>query len=151
MGSYARHTPGRGHLQRLFSTFPNRWPGLGLLLLRCSVGCAAVIQGLSCLATSPASDWQSWTCATISIVAGALLIVGLVTPLASALAIAGYSGLASTLPLVPSQASDVAAIQAIVGAVSIALLGPGAFSLDSRLFGRREIIIPDAKPMDLVE
>jgi uncharacterized membrane protein YphA (DoxX/SURF4 family) len=27
-------------------------------------------------------------------------------------------------------------------AVSIALLGPGAFSVDARLFGRREIIIP---------
>jgi uncharacterized membrane protein YphA (DoxX/SURF4 family) len=120
---------------------------LGLLLLRCTVGCAAIIQAISCLATAATSDWQSWTCATISIVAGALLIVGLVTPLASALAIAGYSGLVSTLPLVTSHASSVAAIQTIVGAVSIALLGPGAFSLDSRLFGRREIIIPDTTPM----
>jgi len=29
----------------------------------------------------------------------------------------------------------------IVTAVAIALLGPGAFSLDGRLFGRREIVI----------
>jgi hypothetical protein len=28
--------------------------------------------------------------------------------------------------------------------VAITLLGPGAFSLDARLFGRREIIIPEA-------
>jgi hypothetical protein len=29
---------------------------------------------------------------------------------------------------------------------AIALLGPGAFSLDARLFGQREIIIPDRAP-----
>ncbi len=29
-------------------------------------------------------------------------------------------------------------------AAVIALLGPGAYSLDARLFGRREIIIPPA-------
>jgi hypothetical protein len=29
-----------------------------------------------------------------------------------------------------------------VAAVALALLGPGAFSLDGRLFGRREIVIP---------
>jgi len=32
----------------------------------------------------------------------------------------------------------------IVAAVALALLGPGAFSLDGRLFGRREIVIPPA-------
>jgi len=29
--------------------------------------------------------------------------------------------------------------------IALALLGPGAFSLDARLFGRREIIIADSK------
>src|SRR6478672_8971536 len=29
-------------LQRLFSTFPNSWPGLGLLLLRISLGIALI-------------------------------------------------------------------------------------------------------------
>ena len=135
--------PREGHLQRLFSTFPNRWPGLGILLLRCAVGYAAIIQAVGCLATTASSDWQNWTLATISIVAGALVIVGLVTPLASALVIAGYSGLVSSLPLTPSHAAGEAAIQTIIGAMAIGLLGPGAFSLDSRLFGRREIIIPD--------
>jgi hypothetical protein len=32
----------------------------------------------------------------------------------------------------------------MVLATAIALLGPGAFSIDSRLFGRREILIPHA-------
>jgi uncharacterized membrane protein YphA (DoxX/SURF4 family) len=30
-----------------------------------------------------------------------------------------------------------------VVSISLILLGPGAFSLDARLFGRREIIIPE--------
>jgi uncharacterized membrane protein YphA (DoxX/SURF4 family) len=34
-------------------------------------------------------------------------------------------------------------IELIVLAVAIVLLGPGAFSLDARMFGRREIRIPD--------
>jgi hypothetical protein len=28
--------------------------------------------------------------------------------------------------------------------VTVALLGPGAFSVDARLFGRREIVVPRA-------
>src|ERR1700679_2081745 len=34
-------------LQRLFSTFPNSWPGFGLLLLRLGVGVALVYLGIS--------------------------------------------------------------------------------------------------------
>jgi len=30
----------------------------------------------------------------------------------------------------------------VVLAIVIALLGPGAFSVDARMFGRREILIP---------
>jgi hypothetical protein len=37
-----------------------------------------------------------------------------------------------------SAAFNLAAISA-----ALVLLGPGAFSLDARLFGRREIIIPE--------
>lgn len=39
-------------------------------------------------------------------------------------------------------ASVLSEIYAIVLAAAIILLGPGAFSLDARFFGRREIIIP---------
>ena len=39
-------------------------------------------------------------------------------------------------------ADNLMAMNAILMSISILLLGPGAFSLDARLFGRREIIIP---------
>ena len=44
-----------------------------------------------------------------------------------------------------SAAFNLAAISA-----ALVLLGPGAFSLDARLFGRREIIIPEGRvqPVD---
>jgi uncharacterized membrane protein YphA (DoxX/SURF4 family) len=35
----------------------------------------------------------------------------------------------------------MAAVLVVADAVAIALLGPGAYSLDARLFGRREIFI----------
>ena len=37
---------------------------------------------------------------------------------------------------------QLVSLEMIVMAVSIAMLGPGAFALDARLFGRREIVIP---------
>jgi hypothetical protein len=46
----------------------------------------------------------------------------------------------------PPEASGLvdrlAAVILLVDAAALALLGPGALSLDARLFGRREIIIP---------
>lgn len=62
-----------------------------------------------------------------------LLLMGLMTPI-----VAVVIGLAS-LSLDFSN-SDVVQVVGLTGA--IALLGPGAFSLDARLFGRREVFIP---------
>jgi hypothetical protein len=39
------------------------------------------------------------------------------------------------------------ALYLVAISIAITVLGPGAFSLDARLFGRREIIIP-VKPRD---
>ena len=38
-----------------------------------------------------------------------------------------------------------AALLAVIAAIAVFLLGPGAFSLDARLFGRREISIPPTR------
>jgi hypothetical protein len=73
------------------------------------------------------------------------VLIGFVTPGASLLVGLGSAGL--TLPGCPALASSILEAKPssgflIVMAVAILLLGPGAFSLDSYLFGRREIVIP---------
>jgi hypothetical protein len=78
---------------------------------------------------------------------GALLVAGCFTPIAS-LAVASY-GVGMLLSWFPAPAatlldSKLANGQLIVISAAVAFLGPGAFSFDSYLFGRREIVIPAA-------
>jgi hypothetical protein len=71
------------------------------------------------------------------------------TPLAGALAALGSAGVAlSWLPSPTPSAlgAGVAAVLPVVVAAAIALLGPGAISVDAALFGRREITIPSCAP-----
>ena len=79
--------------------------------------------------------------------AGILLIIGFLTPIAGALV--GLAGLALAFSVVPLPApnlwsSALAVIFGLAILVAIIGLGPGAFSVDARVFGRREIIIPPA-------
>ena len=132
-------------MQRLFSTFPAGWPGVGLLLLRAVVGFTLVMQGAAYL-----NDWRNLkldaaAAVAITLVGGVCILVGILTPLASLLAISGNIGYALSWIPAPAAnlfASKIAIIYAITMATAIAFLGPGAFSLDARLFGRREIFIP---------
>lgn len=78
-------------------------------------------------------------------VSGACLLVGFLTPCVSVLI--GIAILANAISLLPPPAGNVfdgklASFEMIVLAAAMALLGPGAFSVDARLFGRREIVIP---------
>jgi putative oxidoreductase len=119
-------------LQRLFSTFAGGWPGAALLLQRLATGVALLYQVFSCLSGGTA-------CAqivphTVGAVAGALLLFGLWTPIAgTVVAMAGAW-------IVWSSASDprMAVMLAVMGA-TLAMIGPGAWSIDARLFGRRHI------------
>jgi hypothetical protein len=115
-----------GHfLQKLFPAFPAGWPGLGLLLLRALVSFMLVTQ------TSAAAG--GWFVKALLLTGAILLLLGLMTPI-----IAVGIGLAS-LSLAFSS-NDMVQVVGLSGA--IALLGPGAFSIDARLFGRREVFIP---------
>ena len=67
-----------------------------------------------------------------------LLCLGLLTPIVSIIACAS-----ELTALFVTGLTDVRFIAlSSLNAVSIALLGPGAYSLDARLFGRREIVFP---------
>lgn len=140
---------GRVPLQRLFSTFPSGRPGIGLLLLRAALGGVAVAVGALELAGRVDRTAAVWAVAVILLLGGAGLIIGFMTPLASVLV--GGCTLGMTLSWIPapplaSLGVSLVALLLVITAVGIALLGPGAFSLDGQLFGRREIVIPPRSP-----
>jgi uncharacterized membrane protein YphA (DoxX/SURF4 family) len=130
-------------LQRLFRTFPSGSPGVGLLMLRLAVAVALLVHGAACLAGTPTPGASA--VAVTGALTAALLLIGLATPFAGTLAAALAIGLAMAwLPAPKPNAFEVrlTAALAATAATAIALLGPGAFSLDAALFGRREIAIP---------
>jgi uncharacterized membrane protein YphA (DoxX/SURF4 family) len=138
--------PRRLWLQKLFSTFPGGWPGLGLVLMRLAVALSAIVQGIGTLIESPTQIF-SWAIGSLEILVGTALLIGFLTPIAGAAASLGNLAIGVSWFLTSGEnAHDkaVAAIYLVVMSIAITLLGPGAFSLDARLFGRREIIIPES-------
>ena len=108
------------------------------MLLRVALGGSALVQGAMDLATRSDPAAETWIIVLLAAAAGALLLVGFLTPVAAA--VAGGIELVHAPAAIPSMAFLVAV------AAAVTLLGPGAFSLDARCFGLREIIIPSARP-----
>ena len=113
-------------------------------MLRALVGASAVLNGVAYLEDGKGLAFWSWAAGMVAMLAGACLLAGFLTSEFSALialdafALAlswlqppGPHGLPGLLP----------GIQVIALAVVVALLGPGALSVDARLFGMREIVI----------
>ena len=121
-------------VQRLFSMFPNGWPGRGLLLLRLVSGILLINDGVSGLLEGP--SWPGIIRLFLEIATGILLLVGLWTPMAGVLVI--VVELWSML----SRTGDLrnCIVLATFGA-ALAVLGPGVRSIDARLFGRKRIDI----------
>jgi uncharacterized membrane protein YphA (DoxX/SURF4 family) len=87
-----------------------------------------------------------WAVGSLAIAVGAAIFVGFLTPAASAVATVGYL-MTGGSPFLMTEAnnhiSTLAAFNLAAISAALVLLGPGAFSLDAHLFGRREIIIPE--------
>jgi putative oxidoreductase len=127
-------------LQRLFSTFPNGWPGLGLLLLRVLTCIALIRYGIASVIEEP--PLTIVILQIIGVFAGILLLAGLWTPVAGALVAIGKVWIAFSRIFSASGDPWIAFIQAVLGAV-LAMVGPGAWSIDARLFGRKRIDMPE--------
>jgi putative oxidoreductase len=138
-------------VQRSFSTFASGWPGVGLLVLRIALGIPLLLEGVSLLA-----DWRDTASllivvALISIAAGITVLVGRSVGFG---AIVGgvvviavhFSSLHGEGPNLFS--SKIACFLAMSIAIALVFLGPGAFSIDARRLGRREIVIPPRTTAD---
>src|SRR5262245_41291821 len=111
-------------VQRLYSMFPAGGPGLGLLLLRLSFAATLVIG----VWRQPSSATHIWLGPSMA----SFLTAGLFTPI-----VASLSCVFELSRLVLFSGDHLQAGIHIAQAVALALLGPGAYSVDALWYGRR--------------
>lgn len=116
-------------VQRLFTMFPPGLPGLALLLLRGSVAIAVLLGHEQRLA-----PWVHG----VSVVLSVVLCAGYLTPVTAALSFGFHALVWSTLGVDGTTTAMVVALDSL----ALALLGPGAYSVDAYLFGRRVVVLP---------
>jgi len=122
-------------LQRLFSTFPNSWPGTGLLLQRVVIATVLFCSGLGHL--KEPSQAALILPQIIAAGAGILLLLGLWTPVCGTLIAVVELWIAYS-----SRHAGIPIVLATLG-ITLAMIGPGAWSIDARLFGRKHIEISE--------
>ena len=135
-------------LRSTFTLFPDGLSGLGLLLLRATSGIALLACGVIYFLAWPEARVLPLTVAALSSICGLLLLLGLFNRLACSLGALISLGAALGLihmPVFNVLSAKISAVFTAVIAVALLCLGPGAYSLDARRHGRREIIIP-ARP-----
>jgi uncharacterized membrane protein YphA (DoxX/SURF4 family) len=116
-------------VQRLFSMFPPGLPGIALALLRVSVALTVLLQGYTQREGLPL-----WLTAA-SLLLAVLLTAGFLTPILAILTMVVQLVVAFQGPLPIRAFATVLALNAL----ALALLGPGAYSLDALRFGRRVV------------
>jgi len=115
-------------MQRLYSMFPQGLPGLGLVLLRLAI----IVQLLTDLGHQP-SLFRLVLTASLTLA----IFLGLLTSVASLLLLA-------TLAIAALERGSLSTTTICEGlhVAALTFLGPGAYSLDARLFGRRIVELP---------
>ena len=101
-----------------------------MLVLRMLVGVTLIAQTVTQFRTSELTA-SGWILAVLVVVSAGCLLLGFATPVVTVLI--GLVSIAVAFKI------DIAVLSIV-----IALLGPGAFSIDARMFGRREILITNA-------
>lgn len=119
-------------MRAINSTFPNGWAGAGLLLLRLAGGASSVSAGAAQLWGG--AGFLSGIGPIVQILTGSFMLVGLWTPVAGILL-----GIGETLRAVVANPIDIFGLVRAAIALSVAMVGPGARSIDARVFGRRRI------------
>ena len=116
--------------------FPQGAPGFALLLLRISV--ATIF--LTSIANQSLVSSVPLVCAGVLLISGSLSI-GFLTPYLSVVSF--VSGVA--ILLLNPHSYSVVQVALLFNAAALALLGPGAYSVDARLFGLRVTVLRPGK------
>jgi hypothetical protein len=119
-------------MQKLFSMFPAGLPGLALLFLRASAVLALLLAVHGHRYLLPA--WAHGLALLVSVA----LSVGYLTPLAAATALVCHG----LIWIDAGVDSPALAVVFALDAIALALLGPGAYSIDAYRFGRRLVVLP---------
>jgi hypothetical protein len=122
-------------VRRLYSTFAGGWPGAGLLLMRVVVGSALVTRASAMLWNDPPITKTIMSAVLAG--CGILLIPGLWTPVAGALI-----ALVETWQLMTISGDHWVPLLLGTIAGALAMLGPGLWSVDARLFGWKRVQAP---------
>lgn len=121
-------------MQRLFSTFPTGRPGAGLLLLRLAVGASLILERIPEIWVIPQS--LGFEVRIVLVCVGISLLSGLWTPV-----MGGVAAVIELLITFSPEGGSVTHILLVILSISLALLGPGAWSIDAHIFGRKRIDI----------
>jgi uncharacterized membrane protein YphA (DoxX/SURF4 family) len=120
-------------MRRLFGTFPTGAPGCGLVLLRVVAALSLQADASGHLVLSQHASIPG----VASILLSLALLVGLFTPV-----VAFLGALLEAAMLATSESASIAMmLQGPMICVALALLGPGGYSLDARLFGSRVVVL----------
>jgi putative oxidoreductase len=117
-------------LQRLFSNFASGWPGLGLLIQRIVTGSVLLYQGTVLLKETHVVAQVA--AQIIGAVLGIFILAGLWTPVVGVL----VAAVEVWITLAGVGDPWVSIILSALGG-TLAMIGPGAWSVDARLFGRK--------------
>ena len=131
-------------LRRLYSTFAGGWPGTGLLLMRAVAG-SALIVGAGLTLRSDPPPMNVTIPAILLLGAGILLIAGLWTPI-----VGSSIALIEVWKMLMLAGNKPLWLMLGTAGAALAMLGPGLWSVDARLYGwKRFEPTPRKKNSDL--